>query len=134
MTDRALRVCHIMSADLWAGAEVQLATLASYLVEQSDVNVTAVLLNDGWLASELRRLGVQTTVFDEGQHGAIGLLRLLTRFLKAHPADVVHTHRYKDTIVGATAAKLTGVPTVVRTVHGLPEPFAGWRRLKIALY
>ena len=29
-----IRVCHVMSADLWAGAEVQVATIASYLAER----------------------------------------------------------------------------------------------------
>ena len=33
-----LRVCHVMSADLWAGAEVQVATVASYLVGVPDVD------------------------------------------------------------------------------------------------
>src|SRR5438034_1374429 len=32
---RGLRVCHIVSGDLWAGAEVQVATVASYLVERA---------------------------------------------------------------------------------------------------
>src|SRR5438128_291390 len=49
---RGLRVCHIVSGDLWAGAEVQVATVASYLVEQPDVNLSAVLLDEGRLASE----------------------------------------------------------------------------------
>ena len=34
---RALRVCHVMSADLWAGAEVQVATTAAYLMARPDV-------------------------------------------------------------------------------------------------
>ena len=51
-----MRICHIMSGDLRAGAEVQLATLASYLVERPDVQLSTVLMNDGWLAAELRRL------------------------------------------------------------------------------
>ena len=57
---RPLRVCMIMSADLWAGAEVQVATAASYLAGVPDITLTAVLFNDGWLARELRRLGVST--------------------------------------------------------------------------
>ena len=68
---RPLRVCHVMSADLWAGAEVQLATTASYLVERPDVRVAAVLMNEGPLALELRRLGIPVTVFEESRHGAL---------------------------------------------------------------
>ena len=32
--DGPKNICHVMTADLWAGAEVQLATTASYLVER----------------------------------------------------------------------------------------------------
>ncbi len=131
---RRLRVCHVMSADLWAGAEVQVATVASYLVGRPDLEVTAVLLNEGQLARELRRLGVPVTVIDEGRHGAISILISLTQLLRKHPADVVHTHRYKDTVLGAIAAKLTGVPGLIRTVHGQSEPMKGWERAKFRAY
>src|SRR2546422_5091652 len=133
-TRRGLRICHIMSADLWAGAEVQLATVASYLVERPDVNLTAVLLNEGPLARELRRLGVQVTVVDETQNGAVRILTFLTRFLRDRDVEVVHTHRYKDNVLGTIAAKLAGVPHVVRTVHGLREPMHRWGSVKCRVY
>src|SRR3989441_6106321 len=124
-TRRGLRVCHIMSADLWAGAEVQVATVASYLVERSDVNLTAVLLNEGPLARELRRLRVSVTILDETRNNAVRILTRLTRFLRANEFEVVHTHRYKDNVLGAIAAKLAGVPQAIRTVQGLDEPTQG---------
>lgn len=129
-----MRICHIMSADLWAGAEVQVATTVSYLVGRADVNVIAVLLNEGRLAQELRQLGVEVAVVDEHRHTSLGILRFLIRFLRGRDVDVVHTHRYKDTVLGAIAAKLTGVPRVVRTVHGLREPMRGWNRAKFSAY
>src|SRR5437867_6295902 len=131
---RGIRVCHIMSADLWAGAEVQVATVASYLVERPDVELTAVLLNEGPLACELRRLGVPVTVIDEQQNNAIRILISLTRWLRDHPVEIVHTHRYKDTVLGAIAAKLAGVPGVIRTVHGRAEPMRGWEWAKFQMY
>ena len=130
----ALRVCHVMSADLWAGAEVQVATVASYLVERPDVTLTAVLLNEGRLARELRRLGVQVAVMDERENGAITILASLTRFLRDNRVEIVHTHRYKDNILGSIAAKLAGVPHVTRTVHGLNEAMRGWGRAKLLAY
>src|SRR5207244_788358 len=131
---RGLRVCHIVSGDLWAGAEVQVATVASYLVERPDVNLSAVLLNEGRLASELRRLGVQVTVIDESRNSAVRIVALLTRYLREHHVEVVHTHRYKESVVGSIAAKLAGVPHVIRTVHGMPEPMRGWDRVKAWAY
>ena len=53
-----MRICHVMTADLWAGAEVQLATTATYLAGRPDLEVSAVLFNDGRLAGELSRAGL----------------------------------------------------------------------------
>ena len=129
-----LRICHVMSADLWAGAEVQLATTAAYLRGQRDVSMSAVLFNEGPLANKLRQLGIPVTIIDERTTNGFAILRRLVRFFKEHHIDVVHTHRYKDSVLAAIAAKLAGVPHVVRTVHGLREPMTGWAGLKFRLY
>jgi glycosyltransferase involved in cell wall biosynthesis len=129
-----MRVCHVMSADLWAGAEVQVATTAAYLVQQPDVVLTAVLFNDGPLAAELGRMGVPVTVIGESSHGAPRIVQELTRLLRLHAVDVVHTHRYKDTVLGAVAAALAGVPCLLRTVHGRSEPMRGWSWTKYQAY
>ena len=103
-----MRVCHVMSADLWAGAEVQVATTAAFLVTQPDVVLTAVLFNDGWLAGQLRRLGVETAVVDERRHNGFRIAAFVRRFLIEHQVDIVHTHRCKDTVLGTLAAKCGG--------------------------
>jgi glycosyltransferase involved in cell wall biosynthesis/protein-tyrosine-phosphatase len=130
---RPLRVCHVMSADLWAGAEVQVATVAAHLVAQR-VELSAVLFNEGRLAERLRSIGVEVDVLDERRHTSVALLVRLARSLRQRRVDVVHTHRNKDCVIGALAAKLAQVPHVVRTIHGMPEPMSGWDRAKYALY
>jgi glycosyltransferase involved in cell wall biosynthesis/protein-tyrosine-phosphatase len=129
-----LRVCHIMTADLWAGAEVQVASIARYLGMRPEVKLTAVLFNEGWLARELRRLGLEVAVVDEKRHSAVQILTFLVKFLREHNIELVHTHRYKDTILGAVAAKLSGVAHVIRTVHGRSELLRGWDRTKLLAY
>ena len=74
------------------------------------------------------------TIVDETATSALGILRRLTRFFRDNDIDLVHTHRYKDSVLGTIAAKLAGVPHVVRTVHGLREPMTGWDRLKFRVY
>lgn len=125
-----LRVCHIMSADLWAGAEVQLATVASYLAGRPDVDLSVVVFNDGALARELRALDIDVTVIDEHRASAMRILAFLVGFLRERGVHIVHTHRYKDNLLGTVAAKLADVPHVIRTVHGLAEPMRGWDRVK----
>jgi hypothetical protein len=129
-----MRICQVMSADLWAGAEVQVATTAAFLMNQPDVVLTAVLFNDGWLAARLRGLGVETAIVDERRHNGFRIAALVRRFLIEHAVDIVHTHRGKDTVLGTLAAKSAGVRHVVRTVHGLSEALRGWPRVKLAAY
>ena len=95
-----MRICHIMSGDLWAGAEAQLATAASYLVDRPEVKLTVVVLNEGWLAGELRRLGVPVAVVAEREHNPLAIVIFLTRFFRDNGVDVIHTHRYKESILG----------------------------------
>jgi len=129
-----IRVCHFMTADLWAGAEVQLRTVASYLAARPEIRLTAVLLNDGRLATELNAMGIPVAVVDEHRHTAAAIVAFLVRFLRTHEIDILHTHRYKDTVLGTVAAKVAGVSKVVRTVHGLPEPLRGWERMRFRAY
>ena len=100
-----LRVCIVMSADLWAGAEVQVATAASYLVQRPDIALSAVLFNEGWLATELRRLAVDVAVVDERRHTAAQIVAFVARFLRARRVELVHTHRAKDNVLGSAAAR-----------------------------
>jgi L-malate glycosyltransferase len=130
----ALRVCHVIGADLWAGAETQVASTMTYLAEQSSIAVTAVLFNEGRLADELRRIGVGVVVIDETRTSTLGIFLGLVRVLRAHRFDLVHVHKYKDGVLGSLAARLAGVPCIVRTMHGLAEPLRGWTQLKAHVY
>ena len=129
-----LRVCHIISGDLWAGAETQVAAAMAYLAQQPGIELSALLLNDGRLADELRRLNVTVMVLDETRSSVLGVLLGLRRTLREHPCDLVHVHKYKEGVLGTLAARLAGVPLVVRTMHGLAEPFRGWEHLKNRAY
>jgi hypothetical protein len=53
----AMKVCHIASGDLWAGAEVMVYQLLNGLRRCTEIDLCAVILNEGKLASEIRRLG-----------------------------------------------------------------------------
>lgn len=129
-----MKVCHLASGDLWAGAEVVLADLLAGIKTFSDVQITAILLNHGVLEEHLRAYGIPVTVIEESAHTHLGALRELSRVLKGENIDILHTHRYKEHIFGAILARRCGIRHLVCTVHGMPEPFAGYKRMKARLY
>jgi glycosyltransferase involved in cell wall biosynthesis len=124
--DCQVHVLHVVSGDLWAGAEVQLYTLAKTLHERLGARVSVVILNPGRLERELRTAGIRVIVLDESKLSGIQLLHRLVRILHDLRPDVVHTHRTKENILGSIAAMLSKVPSL-RTVHGAPEHIADFK-------
>jgi len=129
-----IRVCHVATADLWAGAEVQLAVLLRSLAALTDLELSAILFNDGRLAQELRDAGVRTHVISETERNSLSILRELDDYFRRNTIDVLHSHKYKDNILGALASIRRRVPHRVRTVHGAPEPFSGLQAVKMNAY
>lgn len=115
------RILHLASGDLWAGAEAQVFTLAYTLVHDLGVTTRVVLLNHGELEHRLQGNGIQTLVLDETRLGFPEILRQFTSILAAGDIDVIHTHRFKENIIGSLAGWLAGRIPSVRTVHGMPE-------------
>jgi glycosyltransferase involved in cell wall biosynthesis len=116
-----VRITHLASGDLWAGAENQLHNMVLAMHRRSDVEVDVILLNEGLLADRLRQAGVPVTVLLESQLGALQLFARIRRHLSARRTQVLHTHRYKENVLGALAATLTPGTRSTRTLHGAPE-------------
>lgn len=114
-----IRVLHIISGDLWAGAEAQAYALLKQL--NKDCTVAAVLMNEGELAARLRALDIPVTVLDETRASAVQLLQGIRRAIKAFRPTVIHTHRQKENILGSLANLTTLRVRCVRTVHGASE-------------
>lgn len=116
-----MHIAHILSGDIWGGAETQLYTLVKALRSMDGITTEALLFNDGLTAQRLRECGIAVTVLSEARHGPLALLRKATRWLRRARPDIVHTHGYKECIVGSVAALLAGGIPRVRTVHGWVE-------------
>jgi glycosyltransferase involved in cell wall biosynthesis len=117
----AMTITHLASGDLWAGAESQLHNMVLAMHRTGDVNIDVILLNEGLLADRLRQAGVPVTVFPESQLGALPLFARIRRHLAARRTHIVHTHRYKENVLGALAAALVPGTRSTRTLHGAPE-------------
>ena len=116
-----MKVLHVISGDLWAGAEVQAFTLLTALQRQPDIQLAAALMNDGELARRLRERGIAVTVFPEDRLNAVQILGRLRMLMREWTPDVVHTHRSKENILGSIANAMAHRAPSLRTVHGAPE-------------
>lgn len=124
-----LKVLHIISGDLWAGAEVQAFTLMNSL--RSDCDLMAVVMNEGKLAQELKEAGISTVVINESENSSLGIVLTLRNILRTYRPDVIHTHRQKENVLGSLANLISERSVSVRTVHGASEfEFHGFRKVK----
>lgn len=133
-TSARVKVCHVAMGDLWAGAEVHLLTLLTYLVRLDKFECSVILFNEGRLAEELRKLSLSVSVISEKRHNHVVIAYRLAKVFQHGRPDIVHTHKYKDSILATMAARCVGVPHVIRVVHGMPEPFNGLRNANMFLY
>jgi glycosyltransferase involved in cell wall biosynthesis len=129
-----LRVCHFGSGDLWAGAEVQVATLLGALKQFPDLDLSALLLNTGRLSDELTRRGIPVAICDESRMGVVQLFRAVTAHIRRIQPHILHSHRYKENILGAFAGRPSSRVLRVHTYHGLEERLSGWPGFKMNLY
>lgn len=113
----------MISGDLWAGAEVMGLRLLAGLSGIKEVELSAILLNEGKLAREIRTLGVPIDVVDEARFNFFQIYKRFHEILMKFQPDIVHTHRLKENILGYLSSRKTGqgIPLVC-TQHGLDEP------------
>ena len=135
--NRPLRVLHIISGDLWAGAESQAFTLLKHLNTSTALHV--VVMNDGELSHRLRNLNIPVTVISESELSSFKILTRLVTVIKNFKPNIIHTHRQKENILGSFANILAAIPfkkraASVRTAHGAPEFEArGKQRIQVCL-
>lgn len=121
-----IKVLHLISGDLWAGAEIMAYTLLSQLVNYTDLDLDVVVLNNGTLLKQLRHSDVRAQVVDEARLSFLGVLTQTSKVVRALRPDIIHSHRYKENIL--TYLSNLGCPgnrALVATQHGMPELFNG---------
>lgn len=113
------KILHILSGDLWAGAEVQAYNLLLELNKEHQVIVC--LLNAGVLSQRLADNGIKIHIIDESEHSFFSIIKSLTKLFMHYKPDIIHTHRTKENIVGSLANFFSTKARCVRTLHGAPE-------------
>ncbi|UCG61421.1 MAG: glycosyltransferase family 4 protein [Candidatus Zixiibacteriota bacterium] len=129
-----IRVCHVISGDLWAGAEVQAYTMLKGLARIPDIDIMAIVLNEGKLTSLLRAAGVSVLVIDESKNGFFAILRKARELMRGRDIDIIHSHRRKENVLTGLLKRSRHAEHAVQTVHGASEPFKGIKWLKEKIY
>jgi glycosyltransferase involved in cell wall biosynthesis len=119
---RKMKVFHLVSGDLWAGAEVVACNLLKSLKEYSDLDIQVILLNEGRLADELMASGLAVQVIDERKYSFWEIFRKTRAALNAAPPDIIHAHRYKENLLAFLISRNNRIyAKLITTLHGLPE-------------
>jgi glycosyltransferase involved in cell wall biosynthesis len=116
-----LKILHILSGDLWAGAEVMAFNLLNRLRNYEALDISVILLNGGRLADELRDHGISVHIINEQRCSFTTIARQIRNMVANDPPHVIHSHRYKENLLAFLASRLRKGIKLVSTQHGLPE-------------
>ena len=87
----------------------------------NQIALTAVVFNNGILHEKLTELGIPVTLADEKELGPATIVRRISAHCREHCTQIVHTHGFKENVLGIFGKEMARVPYSMRTVHGNPE-------------
>jgi L-malate glycosyltransferase len=119
-----VKVCHIISGDLWSGAEVMAFHLLKGLSEYKDLELSAILLNEGRLSKEIQAIDIPVEIVDEKRNTYFKIFLGVRKALKRRPPDVIHSHRYNENILAYLLSGSKKRVKLISTQHGMPG--ASW--------
>ena len=123
-----MRVLHIISGDLWAGAEIMAWTLLTELSTYPDIELNVIVLNNGSFFEHLKAQGIAAQLFDESKLSFSQIFSKILEAIRTLRPDVIHSHRYKENLLSYLSTLFySGHPALVSTQHGMPERLRGSR-------
>lgn len=96
--------------------------LLRQLAADTALSLSAIVLGEGRLGEELTNCGIETALIPRASGRFVASFREASRFLRGKRVDVLHSHKCKENLLAFLLARRFGVPFLVRTQHGLPEP------------
>jgi glycosyltransferase involved in cell wall biosynthesis len=128
-------ICHVTDSGDPGGAERVILLLAGALRDLG-VEQEIVVMNEGWLYDEARRLGWRVTLLPSKGRFDVGWILSFRDHLRESSIRVVHTHLIDAGFYGCLGARAARVPSVV-TEHGdaamdAKKGFKFWVKLAIA--
>jgi glycosyltransferase involved in cell wall biosynthesis len=116
-----LKILHIVSGDLWAGAEAMAYQLLSGLNQQENIDLYLIILNEGRLERLCRQSGIVCHLVDEHKLPFWSIVYKIIRLSNNIKPDIIHSHRFKENIIATLASFILKKPKLVATQHGRAE-------------
>ncbi len=118
-----VKILHLVAGLGIGGLERVVVNLLSAL-DRDKYDLAVCCLDDYMaLANEVSRMGTQILCLHRNGPGTdYGLFLQLSRLLRRHRVQILHTHNYSPYFFGVPAALLAGTPHVVHTEHGRVFP------------
>lgn len=132
------RIVHVITESAPFGGAQRNTLLTVAGLARAGEDCTLVCGPGGALVPAARAAGVTVHVLDAlvrpiAPACDVRALATLVALFRAGRYDVVHTHSVKAGLLGRLAARLTGVPVVVHTIHGVPFEIDGRPRARAYL-
>ncbi len=96
--------------------------LLRHLAADPSLSLSAIVLGEGRLGEELKNCGIATALIPHASGRFLASFHGASRFLRGEKIDVLHSHKSKENLLALLLARRFGVPFLVRTQHGMPEP------------
>lgn len=125
------RVLHILSGDLWGGAEAQMGLQIAAQREEG-IDAEVLLFNVGETAKRYAELSIPTYQLDES-NGFLQLVREASSVVDNFKPRIIVTHGYKEAFL-ATVLKIRKKTPFLTTFHGWSEAYSGIKRIKMECY
>jgi glycosyltransferase involved in cell wall biosynthesis len=118
---KKISVLHIISGDLWAGAETMAYHLLSGLKQSGEIDIQLIILKKGKLERLCRKIGIKCYLIDESKLSPLAIAERGIKVARKIGPSIIHSHRYKENILATFIACFYKKVKLVATQHGRVE-------------
>jgi len=116
MVKRMTNILHLIDTTGPGGAETVFVKLLGGLDRRKFSHIV-VLRGEGWVADQVRELGIEPIIIDSKGSFNIRYVLTLVRLARSHGVKLIHSHLLGSNVYGAITALLCRTP-LVATFHG----------------
>ncbi|PSF04867.1 glycosyltransferase family 1 protein [Marinobacter fuscus] len=117
MSDASVKkVLHLIDTTGPGGAETVFVNLLTEL-EQGALKSVVVLRGNGWVADQVRRLGIEPYIIDSKGSFNFKYIKRLRELIVSQKIDLIHAHLLGSNVYGAILSLITRTP-MISTFHG----------------